>query len=204
MNKLDILKQIEKAVINCKKCRLCKGATNAVPGEGNPNADIAFVGEAPGFNEDKQGRPFVGRAGQLLDEMLRSVGLKRSDVWIGNVIKHRPPDNRAPMADEIRACMPYLDAQLKAINPKIIVALGRFALEYFDKDGKISRDHGVPKKVGNRIILPLYHPAAALRNPAVADVLRSEFRKIKDLLKVDPKTLEGAIKKKDDRQVSLL
>ena len=112
MNKIDLLLQIEKAVKKCKKCRLCRTATNAVPGEGNPNAKIAFVGEAPGFNEDKQGRPFVGRAGQLLDDMLKGIGLKREDVWIGNIIKHRPPENRDPMVDEVRACSPYLDAQL--------------------------------------------------------------------------------------------
>jgi len=205
MNKIDLLLQIEKAVKKCKKCRLCRTATNAVPGEGNPNAKIAFVGEAPGFNEDKQGRPFVGRAGQLLDDMLKGIGLKREDVWIGNIIKHRPPENRDPMVDEVRACSPYLDAQLRAINPKIIVALGRFALEFFDKDGKISRDHGVPKKVGNKIIYPLYHPAAALRNPAVDKVLRTEFRKIKGLLEKDIKDFEdAAIKKRDDKQMSLI
>src|SRR3989338_2728789 len=137
MNKIEVLKQIGKAVKTCKKCRLCKGATNSVPGEGSSNSQIVFIGEAPGFNEDKLGRPFVGRAGQLLDEMLKSIGLKREDVWIGNIIKHRPPDNRVPMPDEVRACSPYLDAQLKALNPKLIVALGKFALEFFDKDGKI-------------------------------------------------------------------
>mgnify|MGYP001597645206 FL=1 len=151
MNKLEVLSQIEKAVKTCKKCRLCKGAKNAVPGEGDINSKVVFIGEAPGANEDEQGRPFVGRAGKLLDDMLRGIGLKRESVWIGNIIKHRPPENRSPMADEVRACSPYLEAQLKAINPKIIVTLGKFALEFFDKEGKISRDHGVPKKIGNSI-----------------------------------------------------
>lgn len=205
MDKLELLKKIEKAVNTCKKCRLCKGATHAVPGEGNPNATIAFVGEAPGFNEDKLGRPFVGRAGKILDEMLKSISLRREDVWIGNIIKHRPPENRDPMADEVRACSPYLEAQLKAINPKIIVTLGRFAMEFFDKDGKISRDHGVAKNISNRIIYPLYHPAAALRNPEVDKILRREFRKIKELLTVDIKSLESSSSaKKDDKQTSLL
>jgi DNA polymerase len=205
MNKVDILAQIEKAVKTCNKCRLCKLAKKAVPGEGNPDSPIVFIGEAPGANEDEQGRPFVGRAGKMLEEMLGSVGLKRQDVWIGNVIKHRPPDNRQPMADEVRACMPYLDAQLKAISPKVIITLGKYALEYFDKDGKISRDHGVPKKVGGRIIFPLYHPAAALRNPAVDRVLRQEFKKIKDIISVDSKDIGESkeLKKKDDRQQSL-
>ncbi|MBI4091332.1 uracil-DNA glycosylase [candidate division WWE3 bacterium] len=204
MNKLEVLAQIEKAVHNCKKCRLYKGATHGVPGEGNPNAKIAFIGEAPGFNEDKLGRPFVGRAGKMLEDMLHGMGLKREDVWIGNVIKHRPPDNRNPMVDEVRACALYLEAQLKAINPKIIVTLGKFALEYFDKDGKISRDHGVPKKIGNKIVFPLYHPAAALRNPAVEKVLRSEFKKIKELTLKDLKDFEEKdFKKKDDKQTAL-
>lgn len=205
MNKLQVLSQVEKAVNTCKGCRLYKGANHAVPGEGNPSASIVFVGEAPGANEDKLGRPFVGRAGQLLDEMLRSIGVKREDVFIANIIKHRPPDNRAPMADEVRACSPYLQAQLKAINPKIVVTLGKFALEFFDKEGKISKDHGVPKKIGNWIVYPLYHPAAALRNPMVARILRTEFRKIKELVAKDIKDFgEVAMKKKDDRQTSLL
>lgn len=205
MNKLEVLKQIEKAVSVCKKCRLYKTATHAVPGEGNPNATVVFVGEAPGFNEDKLGRPFVGRAGKMLEEMLHGIGLKREDVWIGNIIKHRPPDNRDPMSDEVRACSPYLDAQLRAINPKIVVTLGRFALEFFDKEGKISRDHGVPKKVGNRVIYPLYHPAAALRNPTVEQILRKEFRKIKEIAKMELKDFQDAsLKKKDDNQMTLI
>lgn len=205
MNKVEVLTQIEKAVKACKKCRLCKGAKNAVPGEGNPSAAVCFVGEAPGANEDEQGRPFVGRAGRMLEEMLKGIGLKREDVWIGNIIKHRPPENRNPMADEVRACSPYLESQLKSINPKIVVTLGKFALEFFDKEGKISRDHGVPKKIGNRIVYPLYHPAAALRNPAVEKVLKLEFKKIKTLLTADPSSVkESSPVKKDDRQVSLL
>lgn len=205
MNNIEILTQIEKAVKTCKKCRLCKGAKNAVPGEGNPNTKVVFIGEAPGANEDEQGRPFVGRAGKMLDEMLRGIGFKREDIWIGNIIKHRPPENRNPMADEVRACSPYLEAQLKAIKPKVVVTLGKFALEFFDKDGKISRDHGVAKKLGNFIVYPLYHPAAALRNPAVDQVLRSEFRKIKTLLSSSIEDIkESGPAKKDDRQVSLL
>lgn len=206
MNKIEILSQIEKAVKSCKKCRLCKTAKNAVPGEGNSESQVVFIGEAPGANEDEQGRPFVGRAGMMLEDMLRSIGFKRTDIWIGNVIKHRPPDNRQPMVDEVRACMPYLDAQLKAINPKVVVTLGKYALEYFDKDGKISRDHGVPKKIGSRVIYPLYHPAAALRNPAVDRVLRQEFKKIKEILQKDVREFAGSeeVKKKDDRQQTLL
>jgi len=178
VKKEEILEKIEKTVITCKKCRLYRTATKAVPGEGNPNAKIVFVGEAPGFNEDKQGRPFVGRAGQLLDDLLREIGLKRADVWIGNVIKHRPPENRDPMVDELRACRPYLSDQIKAISPKLIVPLGRFAMAEYLSDAKISEVHGKVFRVLEYAVLPLYHPAAALRSEAVLRELKSDFRKI--------------------------
>jgi uracil-DNA glycosylase len=126
LDKEATLKQIENNVKVCRKCRLCEKATNSVPGEGDINARIAFVGEAPGETEDKTGRPFVGRAGKLLEKGLEKLGMGRFDVWIGNIIKHRPPDNRDPLPDEIAACEPYLTLQLKAIKPSIIVTLGRF------------------------------------------------------------------------------
>lgn len=183
MTKEEILQKIEAAVRVCKKCRLCKTATHAVPGEGNPSARIAFVGEAPGYNEDQQGRPFVGRAGQLLEELLGSIGLKRRDVWIGNVIKHRPPENRDPMVDELRACLPYLNDQIKAIKPKLLVPLGRYAMATYLPEAKISEVHGRAFRVGEIIVLPLYHPAAALRSEAVASELRADFRKIVTVFK---------------------
>lgn len=178
MTREEILAKIEKAVLTCRKCRLYRTATRAVPGEGNPNAKIVFIGEAPGYNEDVQGRPFVGRAGALLEELLRSIGLKRSDVWIGNIIKHRPPDNRDPMVDELRACLPYLNDQVKALRPKLLVTLGRFALSAYLPTAKISEVHGKPYRVGEMIILPLYHPAAALRSEGVDRELRTDFRRI--------------------------
>lgn len=183
MTKEEILEKIEKAVVICKKCRLYKTAKHAVPGEGNRGAKIVFVGEAPGFNEDAQGRPFVGRSGALLDELLRGIGLKRSDIWIGNVIKHRPPENRDPMVDEMRACRPFLADQIKAIKPKIIVTLGRFALTEYLPEAKISEVHGQAFRAGGFIIFPLYHPAAALRSEAVARELRSDFKKIVSVFK---------------------
>lgn len=182
MSKIELLADIEKQVKNCKKCRLCENALNAVPGEGNPYADIVFIGEAPGANEDKTGRPFVGRAGKMLEGMLSKIGYGREDVWIGNVIKHRPPNNRDPLPDEISACMPYLDMQLKIINPKLVITLGRFAMQYFHKDGKISRDHGNLIKLTNYNVFPVYHPAAALRNREFAKALLADFLKIPEIL----------------------
>ncbi|MBT6401061.1 uracil-DNA glycosylase [candidate division WWE3 bacterium] len=192
MQKKIILDQIEKNVLVCKNCRLCETALKAVPGEGNINADIVFIGEAPGANEDKTGRPFVGRAGQLLEKLLGEIGMKREDVWIGNIIKHRPPKNRDPMPDEIEACQPYLKLQLEAIQPKLIVTLGRFAMNYFHKQGKITNDHGTLKKIGKYYIFPVYHPAAALRNGKFADVLHADFVKIPKVIKfIEMRESEG-------------
>jgi len=183
----DLITKIEKAIIGCKKCRLYKNATKAVPGYGNPKAKIVFIGEAPGYNEDQQGLPFVGRAGKLLDLMLKTVRMERSDIWIGNIIKHRPPENRDPMVDEVRSCAPYLEEQLKIIKPKVIVTLGRIALEYFIKEAKISEHHGAPILHKDKIFFPLYHPAAALRNASIAGILKEDFRKL-------PKVVSGEIK----------
>lgn len=186
MNKQQLLVQIENNVKNCKKCRLCDLANNPVPGEGNYDADIVFIGEAPGANEDASGRPFVGRAGKLLERLLSEINLTREDVWIGNIIKHRPPKNRDPLPDEIAACSPYLKLQLQAINPKLIVTLGRFAMNYFYKDGKISRDHGNLIKLENYNVYPVYHPAAGLRNGNMLKALAKDFVKIpKVLISID-------------------
>ncbi len=182
MDKKNQLEQITANIRNCKKCRLCETAKNAVPGEGNLDAEIVFIGEAPGATEDETGRPFVGRAGRLLDKLLQDISLTRADVWIGNVIKHRPPENRDPLPDEITACMPYLTMQLALIKPKLVVTLGRYAMNYFHKDGKISRDHGHAIRQAQYSVYPLYHPAAALRNPSVARELVTDFRNIPKVL----------------------
>lgn len=184
MEKKDQLEQIANNVKHCQKCGLCKTATNAVPGEGNIDADIVFIGEAPGETEDKTGRPFVGRAGKLLEGLLKEINLTREDVWIGNIIKHRPPLNRDPLPDELKACMPYLTLQLEIIKPKLIVTLGRFSMNYFYADGKISRDHGSLIKVDQYNVYPVYHPAAALRNSDMARALRADFLKIPEKLEL--------------------
>jgi uracil-DNA glycosylase family 4 len=183
MDKKQIITQIENNVKNCQKCRLCKTAKNPVPGEGNINSEVIFIGEAPGQVEDDTGRPFVGRAGKLLEFLLKDIGLKREDVWIGNIIKHRPPENRDPLPDELIACEPYLTLQIKTIAPLLVVTLGRFSMNYFYPDGKISRDraHVINAKGFN--VYPVYHPAAALRNPSMAQVLKQDFLNIPNVLK---------------------
>jgi uracil-DNA glycosylase family 4 len=183
MNKTQIITRIENNVKSCEKCRLCKTAKNPVPGEGNINSEVIFIGEAPGQVEDDTGRPFVGRAGKLLELLLKDIGLKREDIWIGNIIKHRPPENRDPLPDEIIACEPYLTLQIKTIAPLLIVTLGRFSMNYFYLDGKISRDraHVISAKGFN--VYPVYHPAAALRNPTMAQVLKQDFLNIPNVLK---------------------
>lgn len=187
MTKAELLEHIAKNVKNCRKCRLCDLAKNAVVGEGNIDAEIVFIGEAPGRTEDETGRPFVGRAGKLLEALLKQIGRKREDVWIGNIIKHRPPENRDPLPDEIAACSPYLKMQLEAINPKLIVTLGRFSMNYFYADGKISRDRGHIIKVGAYNVYPVYHPAAGLRNPQMLKDLTVDFLRIpKVLAELDP------------------
>jgi len=182
MDKEALLEEIKKNIRTCDKCRLCKTATHPVPGEGNPKAELIFVGEAPGETEDQTGRPFVGRAGRLLETLLAKIGYKREDVWIGNIIKHRPPQNRDPLPDEILACKPYLTEQLKILSPKIIVTLGRFALSYFYGDGKISRDRGNLLQTGNFNVFPVYHPAAALRSPQMYKDLESDMLKLSGVL----------------------
>lgn len=206
MGNEDLLKRIALTVTKCHKCRLAKTRTRAVPGEGNVKARVIFIGEGPGFNEDQQGRPFVGAAGSLLNELLTSIKLKRDEVWIGNIVKCRPPENREPMIDEVRACTPYLNDQIKSIKPKIIIPLGKHALEHFFKDGKISRDHGVARVSGNYIIYPVYHPAAALRSTNVKRVLEVDFKKIPELLRRDLKEFKvvGLVKNKDESQMALL
>lgn len=161
---------------------ICETATNPVPGEGNPQADVMFVGEGPGKNEDLQGRPFVGAAGKLLDELLAGIGMQRDDVFIGNVIKHRPPGNRDPLPAEIAHQWPWLRDQVEAIHPKLIVLLGRHAMDTFLPDCKISADHGRGKRYRGQVFYPVYHPAAALYNGNLKSVLEEDFAKIPGLL----------------------
>jgi len=175
ISKIDRYQQISNQILNCQKCALCETATQAVVGEGNLDAKVIFIGEAPGKNEDEQGRPFVGRAGKLLENCLKSIDLERGDVWIGNLIKHRPPKNRDPLTEEIKACQDYLTQQIEIINPIIIVTLGRFSFNYFFPNDKIGSERGKLKRFGNYQIFPVYHPAAALRNKKFLSTLQDDF-----------------------------
>ncbi|MBA2360114.1 MAG: uracil-DNA glycosylase [Actinobacteria bacterium] len=171
----------------CTRCRLAQGRTQVVFGVGNPDADLMFVGEAPGFHEDKQGVPFVGQAGKLLDKLLAGIGLERSEVYIANVLKCRPPGNRDPQPDEIESCEPHLFRQIELIQPRVVATLGNFATKLLSgKPLGITRVHGVDQDAavgGNRVLLyPLYHPAAALYTPAMLKVLEDDFRRIPELM----------------------
>ena len=179
----QVLDAIGAEVRRCTACRLCEQRTKAVPGEGAIKSGIMFIGEGPGFHEDRQGRPFVGPAGKLLEEMLAAVGLRREQVFITNVVKCRPPDNRDPQPDEIAACNGYLDRQLAAIDPRIIVTLGRYSMARFFPGAKISAVHGEPKYADGRAYVPFYHPAAGLRTPAIKQMLFEDIARLPAIAK---------------------
>jgi len=175
---LENLEAITTSIRHECCCKLGATRTNGVPGEGNEQAEIMFVGEAPGYHEDQQGKPFVGSAGQFLEEMLGTTGLKRSDVFITNVVKCRPPNNRDPEVEEKEACKPYLEAQIRIIDPTLIVCLGRHSMNYFLPGFKISQVHGQPKRRAGKVVMPLFHPAAALHNDGLRQTLLDDFAKI--------------------------
>ncbi|HEX2908510.1 MAG TPA: uracil-DNA glycosylase [Phototrophicaceae bacterium] len=177
-----VLAEIAAQVRDCKLCRLHEGTTNGVPGAGTTNAEIMFIGEGPGFHEDKQGLPFVGRSGDYLNELLKMIGLQREQVFIANVVKHRPPENRDPLPDEMLACKPYLDRQIEAINPLVIATLGRFSMARYFPNGKITQIHGKPRLEDGRAYVPLFHPAAVLRNPDLRKEMEADFRRIVEVL----------------------
>jgi DNA polymerase len=154
----------------------------AVPGEGPEDADILFIGEAPGFNEDRQGRPFVGASGNLLEQLIASLGLTRKQVYIANVIKCRPPENRDPLPDELDACRPYLDRQVELIRPKLVITLGRFSLARYFPGQSITRIHGQIRHEGDQAIVPMFHPAAALRNPQWMEEMKQDFAQLAPLV----------------------
>lgn len=178
----DSLEQISAEVSACTRCQLHETRQKAVPGEGPANAEIMFIGEGPGFHEDQCGRPFVGAAGNFLNELLGSVGLKREDVFICNVVKCRPPGNRDPEPGEISACQDYLDRQIELINPKVIVTLGRYSMARWFPDARISHVHGKPRQIGQRLIVPMYHPAAALHQPSLRQEVVDDFKKLPQFL----------------------
>jgi uracil-DNA glycosylase len=178
MDANEELKRVSSEVMQCKKCELHLSRKHAVPGEGPANAEIMFIGEGPGFHENEQGRPFVGAAGKFLDELLASIDLKREDVFITNVVKCRPPGNRDPQPEEIQACREYLERQILAINPRLIVTLGRYSMANFMPDARISAVHGEARRVKDRTVVAMYHPAAALHQQSLRPVIEQDFLKL--------------------------
>ena len=183
---MSALDDLDQRIRTCTDCPLHRNRTKAVPGEGSPQAKVMFVGEGPGFQEDQQGRPFVGPAGQLLNEMLASVGLKREDVFITNVVKCRPPNNRDPFPGEVAACNKYLVEQLQLIRPEIVVPLGRHALAHWFPTETISKVRAKPRRLGDVTVFPLYHPAAALHNTGLRGTIEQDFRAMGALLQKPP------------------
>lgn len=182
MSAEETLARIAKKVSVCANCALHESRKKAVPGEGPADAEIMFIGEGPGFHENEQGRPFVGAAGKFLDQLLAQAGVTRAEVFIANVVKCRPPGNRDPLPDELAACDVHLEAQIKAINPSIIVTLGRISMGKFTPGVKISAVHGQIRKVGERFVIPMFHPAAALHQPALKPSILADFAKLPDQL----------------------
>ena len=185
MSAEETLTQIAKEVTTCQKCALYHSRKLAVPGEGPAHSEVIFIGEGPGFHENEQGRPFVGAAGNFLNELLTEAGLKRPNVWIGNVVKCRPPSNRDPLPEELTACNEYLERQIAAINPKIIITLGRFSMSKYMPGAKISSVHGQMRRVGDRFVIAMFHPAAALHQAALKPAILNDFAQL-------PKQLEQA------------
>lgn len=176
------LQAISQEALACKACILHKGRVRVVPGDGSLTADIMFIGEAPGYHEDQQGIPFVGASGQYLERLLGMIGLKRQDVFIANVIKCRPPNNRDPLPEELDACKAFLDRQIEIINPVLIATLGRYSMSRYFPGAKISQIHGKPRFVDGRAYLPLFHPAAILRNDNMRPLMEQDFKQIPALV----------------------
>jgi DNA polymerase len=197
MNKVEELKKIEDEAREVLK----KPGTNLVFSDGTPDTKIMLIGEAPGFHEDQQGKPFVGAAGQLLNKLLASAGLKREDVYITNVLKNRPPNNRDPFPEEIQEAARFLDAQIEIIDPEVIVTLGRFSMGKFMPGAKITYVHGQPKRVGRRVVIPMFHPAAALRSGEVMNLTKADFEKLPEILKESEEIHEEG---QDPNQLSLI
>jgi DNA polymerase len=179
---LSELTDLYEEITACEACLLSQGRTHSVPGAGPENAEIMFIGEGPGFHEDRQGQPFVGAAGKYLDELLETIDLTRDDVYITNVVKCRPPGNRDPQPEEIAACKPYLDKQIDLVRPRLVVTLGRFSMQRYFPGASISRIHGQPKRVGNVIYYPMFHPAAALHQPRWRSLVEEDILQIPELL----------------------
>jgi DNA polymerase len=182
MSAEETISQIAKEVSVCEKCALHESRKKSVPGDGPADAEIMFIGEGPGFHENEQGHPFVGASGKFLDQLLAQADVTRADVFIANVVKCRPPGNRDPLPDELAVCDTYLEAQIQAINPSIIVTLGRFSMNKFFPGAKISAVHGQMQKVGDRFVIPMFHPAAALHQAALKPSILGDFAKLPEQL----------------------
>ena len=208
MGKKEVLDDIAKQVASCKFCPLYRIAINPVPGNGDAQAELMFIGEAPGYWENQKGIPFCGAAGKLLDELLASIGLDRDKVFVANILKHRPPENRDPLPGEIEACKVYLDEQIKTIEPKAIVTLGRFSMGKFLPYAKITRDHGIGRTIefnGRKIIVvPMFHPAAALRAENVDRMLREDFKRIPLEIKRLSEVKQTVEEKRENEQLALV
>ena len=198
MSEKDTLQVIAEEVAQCTKCTLHHSRKLSVPGEGPPDAEIMLIGEGPGFHENEQGRPFVGAAGKFLEELLASIGLQRSDVFIANVVKCRPPSNRDPQPDELSSCSVYLERQIKVINPRVIVTLGRFSMAHFLPNAKISQVHGQAVQVRGRLIVAMYHPAAALHQRSLKPTIEADFARIPELI-----TKAGSLPEHQDADIPL-
>jgi DNA polymerase len=184
MSDEEQLEKLARLIVVCTKCELHRSRKNAVPGEGPTHAEIMFIGEGPGAREDEQGRPFVGASGKFLDQLLEQAGVTRADVWITNVVKCRPPGNRDPLPNEVETCTSnYLQHQIKIVNPSIIVTLGRFSMSLFFKGAKITEIHGQMRKVEDRFVIPMFHPAAALHQLSLKSTIMADFAKLPELLK---------------------
>ena len=210
MNSQELLEQIAQEIAQCTKCDLHYSRKNAVPGEGPANAEIMLIGEGPGFHENQQGKPFVGAAGKFLDELLASIQLKRTDVFITNVVKCRPPSNRDPLPLELKACNDFLECQIQALNPKVIVTLGRFSMARFLPNAKISQAHGKAMTVKGRLVVAMYHPAAALHQPSLRPTVEADFAKLPQLMantkppsKVEEQKENYQTEQEDPKQLSL-
>ena len=174
----DSLIVLENKIMTCELCALANTRKNSVPGSGNNESNIMFIGEGPGHHENEKGLPFVGAAGKLLDELLQGIDLRREDVYITNIVKCRPPQNRDPKPEEIEFCNAYLERQIALIDPKVIVTLGRFSMARWFPGTRISDIHGVPKRFGSRFVVPMFHPAAALHNPKWRPLLHDDFSRL--------------------------
>lgn len=179
---MSALTELYEEIANCRDCELAKHRTKVVPGEGPEDAELLFIGEAPGWYEDQQGRPFVGPAGAFLNQLLSSIGLSREQVYIANVIKCRPPGNRDPLPAEIQACRKWLDRQIEIIQPRIIITLGRYSLARYFPNESISKIHGKARKEGKVVCYPMYHPAAALHQGSLRQIIEADMLRIPEIL----------------------